>query len=243
MALTRRIARPMLASVFVASGVDVLRHPESRVKQAEPVTSMITKAVPSLPDNTELLVRVNAGAQVGAGALLALGRAPRLSAAVLAGTLVPTTLAGHRFWEEVDPVKRKQQQTHFLKNLSMLGALILATFDTEGAPSLTWRAKRAARRAAELTAAVHETGGGAKAPAKGRRAKRRAEGAARQTRAATKAAAHDARAAARKSRRRAERAAGRAKAQAEAAALKTKAQAEAAARRAEAAARRALPVG
>ena len=34
---------------------------------------------------------------------------------------------------------------HFLKNLGLLGGLILAAFDTEGQPSLGWRAKRQAR--------------------------------------------------------------------------------------------------
>jgi hypothetical protein len=40
---------------------------------------------------------------------------------------------------------------HFLKNVGLLGGLILAAFDTEGEPSLAWRAKRQAR---QLEAAV-----------------------------------------------------------------------------------------
>ena len=38
---------------------------------------------------------------------------------------MPTTAAGHRFWEETDPEARANQQIHFFKNLSMLGGLIL----------------------------------------------------------------------------------------------------------------------
>jgi len=34
-----------------------------------------------------------------------------------------------------------------MKNLGLLGGLMLATADTHGKPSLTWRAKRAARAA------------------------------------------------------------------------------------------------
>ena len=71
---------------------------------------------------------------------------------MLATSLVPTTAAGHRFWEEESPQSKAMQQTHFLKNLSILGGLILAATDTEGAPSLGWRARRAARRAAEKAA-------------------------------------------------------------------------------------------
>ena len=64
--------------------------------------------------------------EVGAGLMLASGKLPRLSATLLAGSLVLTTAAGHRFWEEQDEKARAQQTIHFLKNASMLGGLILA---------------------------------------------------------------------------------------------------------------------
>jgi len=145
MSLTRRAARPMLASVFVASGVDTLRNPEPREAMAEPVASKIASRLP-LPDDTTQLVRINAGVQVGAGLLLSIGRFPRLASLALAGSVVPTTLAGHRFWEEDDPSAKSKQQVQFLKNVGLLGGLILAAVDTGGAPSLGWRAKRAAKR-------------------------------------------------------------------------------------------------
>ncbi|MGI9021903.1 MAG: DoxX family protein [Acidimicrobiales bacterium] len=145
MSLIRRAARPMLASVFVASGADTLRNPEPRAAMAEPVTTKMASGLP-LPDDTEKLVKVNAGVQVGAGLLLAIGRLPRLAALALAGSIVPTTLAGHRFWEEDDPATKSKQQVQFLKNVGLLGGLILAAVDTGGAPSLGWRAKRAARK-------------------------------------------------------------------------------------------------
>ena len=146
MMLGRRLARPMLAAVFVSSGIDVLRRPGPRAEMAAPVATKVAEPLP-LPSDPEQLVKINAGVQVVAGLLLALGRFPRLAATALAGSLVPTTLAGHRFWEHDDPAKRSQQQIHFLKNVGLLGGLILAALDTEGAPSLGWRARRAARRA------------------------------------------------------------------------------------------------
>ena len=76
--------------------------------------------------------------------MLATGRMPRISSAVLAASLVPTTLAGHRFWEEEDPQKKAMQRIHFFKNASMLGGLLLAAVDTEGKPGVAWRARRAA---------------------------------------------------------------------------------------------------
>jgi putative oxidoreductase len=146
--LTRRLARPLMAAVFITGGIDVLRNPGPRVKRAEPVTNALAENLP-LPEDPEQLVKLNAVAHVVFGTLLALNRLPRLSAAVLAASLVPTTAGGHRFWEEDDPQARKMQQTHFFKNLAMLGGLIIAATDTEGAPSLRWRAKRAARKAAK----------------------------------------------------------------------------------------------
>jgi len=146
MSLTRWLARPMLASVFVTSGVDTLRNPAPRVEKAEPVASKVASRLP-LPDDTEQLVKLNAAVQVVAGLLLSIGRLPRLAALALAGSIVPTTLAGHRFWEADDPQTKAQQQVQFTKNLGLLGGLILAAVDTGGAPSLSWRAKRAGRRA------------------------------------------------------------------------------------------------
>jgi putative oxidoreductase len=145
MSITRRIARPLLAASFVSSGIDTLRNPEPRVEMAEDVAPKIAEPLP-LPNETDQLVKINAVVQVVAGVLLAFGRLPRLAACALAGSLIPTTLAGHRFWEETDEAQRAQQQIHFLKNAGLLGGLLLAAVDTEGAPSLGWRAKRAARR-------------------------------------------------------------------------------------------------
>jgi uncharacterized membrane protein YphA (DoxX/SURF4 family) len=63
--------------------------------------------------------------QVVAGTALALGVLPRLSALALAGSLVPTTLAGHRFWEARDDAARSQQTIQFLKNAAMMGGLLM----------------------------------------------------------------------------------------------------------------------
>jgi hypothetical protein len=57
-----------------------------------------------------MVVRANAAVMAGAGAMLAFGRLPRLAGAVLAITMVPTTYAGHPFWQEKDPDIRRQQR-------------------------------------------------------------------------------------------------------------------------------------
>jgi hypothetical protein len=76
---------------------------------------------------------------------------------LLAGSLVPTTLAGHRFWEEKDPAERYRQRGNFLKNVGLLGGLILAAVDTEGQPGLAWRAKHATHHAAQGTRRARRT--------------------------------------------------------------------------------------
>jgi len=151
MTFVRMIARPMLASMFVVGGLNALKNTAASAAKARPITDRMVplaqRALPSapIPSDPETLVRINAVAQIGAAAALATGRAPRLSSMVLAATLVPTTLAGHRFWEETDPKLKANQRIHFFKNVSMLGGLLLAGVDTEGRPGLAWRAGHVAR--------------------------------------------------------------------------------------------------
>lgn len=138
----------MLASIFVTGGMEALRNPAAKAPDMEPVAPAITESIPALSDyDTESLVRLNGGVQVVAGSLLALGRFPRLSALALAASLVPTTAAGHRFWELQEETSRKQQQTHFFKNLGLLGGLLLAAADTEGKPGIGWRTRHSAEHA------------------------------------------------------------------------------------------------
>lgn len=150
MTITRLIARPLLASTFVVGGINALKNAEASASRAKPVTDKMVplaqKAAPGVPIPTDgaTLVRINAVAQITAAAALATGRAPRLASTVLAASLVPTTLAGHRFWEESEPTAKTQQKLHFFKNASMLGGLLIASVDTEGQPGVAWRARRAA---------------------------------------------------------------------------------------------------
>lgn len=148
MTVTRLIARPMLASMFVVGGVNALKNAEGAAEAAKPVTDKVVplaqRYAPGLPSDAKTWVRVNGATQVLAGLALATGRAPRLSALALAASVVPTTVAGHPFWQESDKDARSAQKIHFFKNVSMLGGLMIAAVDTDGKPGLAWRAKRAA---------------------------------------------------------------------------------------------------
>lgn len=119
----RRIARPLLAAVFVNSGIDALRDPEPRAKLATRLVHASAERF-GTPDDPMLAARLNGGVMVAGGLGLATGAAPRTSALALAGSLVPATVAGHAFWE-YPKAEQAAQRSQFLKNLGLLGGLLL----------------------------------------------------------------------------------------------------------------------
>ena len=112
----RAAGRVALAAMFITGGADAMLAPGGPASKAEEL---------GVPMDPEVAVRANGAAMLAAGTALALGVWPRLAAAVLAGTLVPTTLAGHPYWRLDDPAARRQQRTHFFKNLGLLGGALL----------------------------------------------------------------------------------------------------------------------
>lgn len=121
----RPLARLLIGSTFAILGWDAASAPGPRVDAAAPTLDTLRTVVP-LPKDNELLVRANGAAQAVGGALLGVGVLPRTAAAVLAASLVPTTVAGHGFWTIEDPAARKMQRVQFQKNLAMLGGLLYA---------------------------------------------------------------------------------------------------------------------
>ncbi len=153
MALSRVLARPMLASMFLVGGVNAMKNAPKLAGAAAPVTDAVVpalkKMMPQLPipEDTVTLVRINAAVQIAAGLGLASGRAPRTSSAILAASLVPTTAAGHSFWTAQDPSERANQRIHFFKNVSLIGGLLISAGDTAGKPGVAWRTRHAATSA------------------------------------------------------------------------------------------------
>lgn len=114
--MLRFAGRALLSSIFIAGGLDTFQNPEGRGR----------KAGAKLPlPNATLAARLNGGGMVVAGVAMALGIRPKLAAAALAGLLIPTTYVGHPYWEETDAMPRAMQRTHFVKNLGLLGGLLL----------------------------------------------------------------------------------------------------------------------
>jgi putative oxidoreductase len=161
MTIVRTVARAALAAIFVSSGTDAVLNPERLVPKAKPVTDRIAplfeRSELRLPTETRTLVQVNGAVQATAG-LLMLTPLRRPAAVVLAASLIPTTLAGHPFWQAADSAERAVQRTGFLKNLGLFGGLIFAALDTGGKPGVRWRAghyadhaNRSVRRTARTT--------------------------------------------------------------------------------------------
>lgn len=152
MTISRTIARPLLSAVFFAGATSAWQNADAIAAKGRRVTDRVVPRLRSagipVPEDTPTLVKLNAATQIVAASALATGRAPRLASGVLAASLVPTTIAGHAFWDEADPASKKQQQLQFAKNLSVLGGLLLAAVDTDGKPGVAWRTRHLARGAA-----------------------------------------------------------------------------------------------
>ncbi len=140
----------MLAATFVTTGVDAFLHPMARAKTARPLVHSLPPAA-HLPKDPELVVRGAGVVMALGGSLLAVGRLPRLSALALAVGSAPATYLDHPFWLEEDPEHRRAQRRQFLKNVGLIGGVLLASVDTEGHPGLAWRSRHAVQDATRTT--------------------------------------------------------------------------------------------
>jgi len=108
------IGRLALSFIFLMSGFDKLTGWEDT---AAYMASKDMSFVPFLLAGAILL-------EFGGGLLVALGYCTRLGALALIVFVIPTTLLFHDFWSLAGP-DRQLQTIMFLKNLSMLGGLLL----------------------------------------------------------------------------------------------------------------------
>ncbi|MDQ0987608.1 putative oxidoreductase [Streptomyces sp. V2I9] len=118
--------------------------------------------LPLLPEDPVQLVRLQGAVQLGAGLLLALGRAPRSASAALAVTVVSSALTPYLYRAtgdsdtDPDPEAGAAERAELLANVSLLGGLLIAAADTHGKPSLAHRTRRVAGHASG--AVTHRAG-------------------------------------------------------------------------------------
>lgn len=158
--LLRRLARPLFASWFVTEGLDVVRHPAAHAAEARGALTTLRSRLPEPvrqgPAGAALghevtdrqlttIVQAHGVALAGAGALLAVGKAPRTAAlalAVLTAPLILLNLPSKRLRTEA-PAVRKARRDRFVRALAFTGGALIAGVDLEGRPGISWRVQKA----------------------------------------------------------------------------------------------------
>ena len=158
--LLRRVARPLLASWFVSEGLDAARRPTVHVAFARPAVDELlarTTAV-ARPSDAQLrtIIQLHGAATAAAGVALALGKAPRSSALLLAALTLPVAAASMpgRKTPGMSVEVRRARWERFVRSLAFVGAALLAGVDTEGRPGVSWRLADARDRASAHAGAV-----------------------------------------------------------------------------------------
>ena len=141
------VVRSLLAAPFIVGGTSVLRKGSAVVPIADGLVQPLAEAV-GIHRDTLQLVRANGYVQIGAGALLTTGIAPRAAAIALAGSTILTTAAGHRFWETDQPEERSVQTQQFCKNAGLVGGLISFALHQGSRPSVFWSGRKTLNRTA-----------------------------------------------------------------------------------------------
>ncbi len=124
--------RILLSAIFLISGFGKLTHP------AQTLSYMEAQHLPAAQVGLWLAIVV----ELGGGLLLVLGLLGRVAALVLFIFLVPTTLIFHRFWG-LPPEAVQMQQVNFLKNLAILGGLLMVVAAGPGGFSIDHAFRRA----------------------------------------------------------------------------------------------------
>ncbi|MDO5025464.1 MAG: DoxX family protein [Trueperella sp.] len=147
--MLNRLARPLLAAPFIASGIDALLRPAGHRATAKRVSDFLTElGLPALEPQAELITRISGGLMTAAGLALATSRTPRLAAFALALMQGPLALANNPFWDH-DGDQRTKELNQLISALGLVGGAVIAASDRGGDPSLRWRMQTAAKNAAD----------------------------------------------------------------------------------------------
>ena len=119
------LGRIFLALIFVVSGVGKI------TGYAGTAAVMASKGLPMV----DILLPLTIAVELGGGLLLALGWKARWAAAALFLFLIPTTLIFHQFWG-IDPKLVQMQKIHFLKNVAIMGGMLMVIAIGAGAWSV-----------------------------------------------------------------------------------------------------------
>lgn len=110
----KRIGLLLFTAIFLFGGWAQFQAPDAHAEQAN-------KSGLPVPGEA---ARVTGLLMMLAALALQFRAVRRLAAILLALQLIPITYVGHRFWEVEDDQGRLTQQTHFYKNVSLMGAAL-----------------------------------------------------------------------------------------------------------------------
>lgn len=108
------LGRIFLALLFVVSGIGKI------TGYAGTAALMASKGLPMV----EILLPLTIAVELGGGLMLAMGWKTRWAAAALFLFLIPTTLIFHQFWG-IDPKLMQMQKVNFLKNVAIMGGMLM----------------------------------------------------------------------------------------------------------------------
>jgi putative oxidoreductase len=122
------IGRILLAAIFVISGFN-------KIGGFSGVAGYIGSQGLPMP---EVLAALTIALELGGGVLLVIGYKVRIVSILFFLWLIPTTFIFHKFWG-IDAAQVQNQMNNFLKNVSIMGAMLLVFAFGPGAYSLDKR--------------------------------------------------------------------------------------------------------
>ena len=124
------VGRVLLGWIFVESGWRKLMGMDAFI------ASLVNRHVPY----ATVMGWIGASVEFLGGLAILLGFATRCAAAMIIVFTIVATLIGHRYWEIAEPAARRMQQSHFAKNVTIIGGLVLLFVTAGGRFSVDgWR--------------------------------------------------------------------------------------------------------
>lgn len=122
------VGRILLAHIFLISGF-------MKIGGFEGVVGAIASKGLPMP---QVLAALTVALELGGGILLVIGYKARIVAIVFFLWLIPTTYFFHRFWG-IDAAQVQNQMNNFMKNVSIMGGMLLVAAFGPGAYSVDKR--------------------------------------------------------------------------------------------------------
>lgn len=147
MNLVRTAGRTLLAGFFVVNGFKAVRDPAAFAPSAAPLARafvpLAQRHLPPavnawIPEDTQGLVRLNGALSMAGGLGLATGIGRRIAAGIAAASMLPHVLASNP--ARAVPAEKAAARSLLVRNLALFGAALMASQDTQGNPSIAWRA-------------------------------------------------------------------------------------------------------